>query len=64
MTTFSVQAFGIKAPESRLKASAHIDLRGITTIGGITETQEMLDFCGNHNITSGIGVYQKNPRHQ
>ncbi|MFT4093521.1 MAG: NAD(P)-dependent alcohol dehydrogenase [Niabella sp.] len=23
-------------------------------IGGIAETQEMLDFCGQHNITSGI----------
>jgi uncharacterized zinc-type alcohol dehydrogenase-like protein len=23
-------------------------------IGGIAETQEMLDFCGQHNITSDI----------
>ena len=23
-------------------------------IGGIKETQEMLDFCGKHNITSDI----------
>lgn len=23
-------------------------------IGGIAETQEMLDFCGKHNITSDI----------
>jgi uncharacterized zinc-type alcohol dehydrogenase-like protein len=23
-------------------------------IGGIPETQEMLDFCGKHNITSDI----------
>ena len=23
-------------------------------IGGIRETQEMLDFCGEHNITSDI----------
>jgi uncharacterized zinc-type alcohol dehydrogenase-like protein len=23
-------------------------------IGGIKETQEMLDFCGEHNITSDI----------
>lgn len=25
-------------------------------IGGITETQEMLDFCGKHNITSDVEV--------
>jgi alcohol dehydrogenase (NADP+) len=25
-------------------------------IGGITETQEMLDFCGQHGITSDIEV--------
>lgn len=25
-------------------------------IGGITETQEMLDFCGQHNITSDVEV--------
>ena len=25
-----------------------------STIGGIAETQEMLDFCGEHNITSDI----------
>jgi alcohol dehydrogenase (NADP+) len=25
-------------------------------IGGIAETQEMLDFCGNHNITSNVEV--------
>src|SRR5690606_13817676 len=25
-----------------------------STIGGIAETQEMLDFCGTHNITSDI----------
>ena len=23
-------------------------------IGGIAETQEMLDFCGRHNITSDV----------
>jgi uncharacterized zinc-type alcohol dehydrogenase-like protein len=23
-------------------------------IGGIAETQEMLDFCGNHNITADV----------
>src|SRR5256886_13190163 len=25
-------------------------------IGGITETQEMLDFCGEHNITADVEV--------
>ncbi len=25
-------------------------------IGGIAETQEMLDFCGKHNITSDVEV--------
>ena len=27
-----------------------------STIGGIAETQEMLDFCGQHNITSDVEV--------
>jgi len=27
-----------------------------SVIGGIAETQEMLDFCGRHNITSDIEV--------
>ncbi len=27
-----------------------------SSIGGIAETQEMLDFCGEHNITSDIEV--------
>ena len=27
-----------------------------STIGGIAETQEMLDFCGEHNITSDVEV--------
>jgi uncharacterized zinc-type alcohol dehydrogenase-like protein len=25
-------------------------------IGGIAETQELLDFCGKHNITSDIEI--------
>jgi alcohol dehydrogenase (NADP+) len=25
-------------------------------IGGIAETQEMLDFCGKHKITADVGV--------
>jgi uncharacterized zinc-type alcohol dehydrogenase-like protein len=27
-----------------------------SVIGGIAETQEMLDFCGEHNISSDIEV--------
>jgi uncharacterized zinc-type alcohol dehydrogenase-like protein len=27
-----------------------------SSIGGIPETQEMLDFCGQHNITSDVEV--------
>jgi alcohol dehydrogenase (NADP+) len=27
---------------------------GVPLVGGIKETQEMLDFCGKHNITSDI----------
>ena len=27
-----------------------------TTIGGIAETQEMLDFCGTHHITADVEV--------
>jgi len=27
-----------------------------SVIGGIAETQEMLDFCGAHNITSDVEV--------
>ena len=32
---------------------APFNIRG-SLIGGIKETQEMLDFCGKHNITSDI----------
>ncbi len=27
-----------------------------SNIGGIVETQEMLDFCGQHNITADVEV--------
>ena len=36
-------------------------------IGGIAETQEMLDFCGKHNITADvevIGVQQINEAYE
>ena len=29
-------------------------LVGASNIGGMKETQEMLDFCGKHNITADI----------
>jgi len=30
--------------------------RSGSNIGGIRETQEMLDFCGKHNITADVEV--------
>ncbi|HEY2586946.1 MAG TPA: hypothetical protein VGI81_14470 [Tepidisphaeraceae bacterium] len=30
--------------------------RSGSPIGGIAETQEMLDFCGRHNITAAVEV--------
>ena len=27
-----------------------------SSIGGLRETQEMLDFCGEHNITASVEV--------
>jgi uncharacterized zinc-type alcohol dehydrogenase-like protein len=46
-------------PEKAIPLSAFSLIRGRKTlagslIGGIKETQEMLDFCGKHNITSDI----------
>jgi D-arabinose 1-dehydrogenase-like Zn-dependent alcohol dehydrogenase len=32
------------------------DGRGVQLFGGIQETQEMLNFCGKHHITSDIEV--------
>ena len=49
----------VGAPEEPLPVAAfsliprRISLAG-STIGGIAETQEMLDFCGRHNITADI----------
>jgi uncharacterized zinc-type alcohol dehydrogenase-like protein len=43
----AVSAFGLIMRRRSLSGSA---------IGGITETQEMLDFCGAHNITSDVEV--------
>jgi uncharacterized zinc-type alcohol dehydrogenase-like protein len=42
-----LQAFSLIAPRRQLAGSL---------IGGIPETQEMLDFCGEHGITSDIEI--------
>jgi uncharacterized zinc-type alcohol dehydrogenase-like protein len=42
-----VSAFGLIFGRHSLSGSA---------IGGIAETQEMLDFCGQHNLTSEVEV--------
>ena len=51
----------VGAPEKPLAVSAFNLLMGRRSlsgspIGGIAETQEMLDFCGKHNITADIEV--------
>ena len=51
----------VGAPENPLSISAFALLFGRRSlsgslIGGIAETQEMLDFCGGHNITSDVEV--------
>ncbi len=51
----------VGAPEKPLSVSAFALLFGRRSlsgsiIGGIAETQEMLDFCGQHNITSDVEV--------
>jgi uncharacterized zinc-type alcohol dehydrogenase-like protein len=43
----AVSAFGLIMGRHSLSGSA---------IGGIAETQEMLDFCGQHKITSDVEV--------
>ena len=44
---FAVPAFNL--------ISKRVSISG-SPIGGIAETQEMLDFCGKHNITSDVEV--------
>ncbi len=44
---FSLSAFGLIMARRSLSGSP---------IGGLRETQEMLDFCGQHNITSDVEV--------
>ena len=51
----------VGAPEKPLAVSAFALLFGRRSlsgsiIGGIAETQEMLDFCGEHNITADVEV--------
>jgi uncharacterized zinc-type alcohol dehydrogenase-like protein len=51
----------VGAPEKHLEVSAFSLLMGRrnlsgSLIGGIPETQEMLDFCGAHNITADVEV--------
>ena len=51
----------VGAPEKPLSVSAFgliMNRRSLSgsLIGGIRETQEMLDFCGQHNITSDVEV--------
>ncbi|MFB2967502.1 NAD(P)-dependent alcohol dehydrogenase [Aerosakkonema sp. BLCC-F183] len=51
----------VGAPENPLEVSAFSLIMGRrslsgSNIGGIAETQEMLDFCGQHNITADVEV--------
>ena len=51
----------VGAPEKPLEVSAFALLFGRRSlsgsiIGGIKETQEMLDFCGTHNITADVEI--------
>ena len=51
----------VGAPETPLAVSAFALIFGRRSlsgspIGGIAETQEMLDFCGSHNITADVEV--------
>jgi len=51
----------VGAPENPLSVSAFALIMGRRSlsgspIGGLAETQEMLDFCGQHNITADVEV--------
>jgi uncharacterized zinc-type alcohol dehydrogenase-like protein len=51
----------VGAPEKPLAVAAFSVIMGRrslsgSTIGGIAETQEMLDFCGKHNLTADVEV--------
>jgi uncharacterized zinc-type alcohol dehydrogenase-like protein len=50
---------GAPAEQLDITASSLIMRRrslSVSAIGGIAETQEMLDFCGKHNITADVEV--------
>ena len=50
---------GLTAPEPPLKGSSLINDRrqlARSVIGGIPETQEMIDFCAAHDIVSDVEV--------
>jgi len=51
----------VGAPEEPMPVSAFALLFGRrnlagSIIGGIAETQEMLDFCGQHNVTADVEI--------
>ena len=55
----------VGAPEEALPVAAFSLIPGRKSfsgsmIGGIAETQEMLDFCGEHNITADIEMIDMN----
>jgi uncharacterized zinc-type alcohol dehydrogenase-like protein len=67
----TIVVVGLPEKETPLNASSLINARRSlagSVIGGIWETQEMLDFCSNHNIVSDIelipiqGVNKAYPR--
>jgi uncharacterized zinc-type alcohol dehydrogenase-like protein len=54
LTLVGAPAEPLRVPAFSLIARRH-SLSG-SMIGGIAETQEMLDFCGAHNITADVEV--------
>jgi D-arabinose 1-dehydrogenase-like Zn-dependent alcohol dehydrogenase len=49
--------FVLRLPSNlNIAGAAPLLCAGITTYSGIAETQEMLDFCGKHNITADVEV--------
>jgi uncharacterized zinc-type alcohol dehydrogenase-like protein len=61
MLTLDGELTLVGAPEKPLKVSAFALIFGRkrlsgSLIGGIKETQEMLDFCGAHNITADVEI--------
>lgn len=55
---------GVSPKPFEIPASPLINKRTVITgslIGGMKETQEMLDFCGEHNIVCDIELIEVNP---